>query len=109
MNSGHESSDYYRHRRSERLFVSSITTLRNRHREAFEVTICDLSQCGFMAESAEPMEIGSYVSLDVPGIGPLNAQIRWQIGCRFGGMFLDPIALRRCDWDLEADPKVEVA
>ena len=40
--------------------------------------------------------IGSYVSLDIPGIGPVEAQIRWQIGFKMGGMFLDPISLGRC-------------
>ena len=51
-----------------------------------------------MAECAEPVRIGSYVSLDVPGIGPVHAQVRWQIGARMGGMFLDPISLARCEW-----------
>ena len=51
-----------------------------------------------MAECAEPVRIGSYVSLDVPGIGPVQAQVRWQIGVRMGGMFLDPISLARCEW-----------
>ena len=44
------------------------------------------------------MLIGSYVALDVPGIGPVNAQVRWQIGIRVGGMFLDPISLTECEW-----------
>jgi hypothetical protein len=54
-----------------------------------------------MAECAEPVRIGSYVTLDVPGIGPVQAQIRWQIGIRMGGMFLDPISLARCEWTAE--------
>ena len=45
-----------------------------------EVKVRDVSTCGFMAECAEPVRIGSYVSLDVPGIGPVHAQVRWQIG-----------------------------
>jgi hypothetical protein len=24
--------------------------------------------------------------------------VRWQIGARMGGMFLDPISLARCEW-----------
>lgn len=65
---------------------------------AVEVRIENLSSCGFMAECQTPVLIGSYVSLDVPGIGPAQAQVRWQIGSKMGGMFLDPISLARCEW-----------
>jgi hypothetical protein len=51
-----------------------------------------------MAECAQSVAIGSFVALDVPGIGPVHAQVRWQIGGRMGGMFLDPISLARCEW-----------
>lgn len=63
-----------------------------------EIKVQDLSTGGFMAECAEPVRIGSYVSLDIPGIGPVQAQVRWQIGLKMGGMFLDPISLSRCEW-----------
>ena len=63
-----------------------------------EIKVRDLSSAGFMAECAEPVRIGSYVSLDIPGIGPVQAQVRWQIGVRMGGMFLDPISLAQCEW-----------
>ena len=58
----------------------------------------DLSTRGFMAECDQWVEIGSTVSLAVPGIGAVEAQVRWQIGNRMGGMFLDPISLERCEW-----------
>ena len=63
-----------------------------------EVTVRDVSACGFMAECADPVMIGSHVALDVPGVGPVDAQVRWQIGSRMGGMFLDPISLAQCEW-----------
>jgi hypothetical protein len=63
-----------------------------------------------MAECASPVQIGSYVSLDVPGVGPVRAQVRWQIGGRMGGMFLDPISLNRCEWTaIKAEPPREAA
>lgn len=65
---------------------------------AVEIKVRNVSSAGFMAECAEPVRIGSYVSLDIPGIGPVQAQVRWQIGARMGGMFLDPISLARCEW-----------
>jgi len=54
-----------------------------------------------MAECASPVLIGSYVSLDVPGIGPVQAQVRWQVGTKMGGMFMDPISLAQCEWTAE--------
>ncbi len=68
---------------------------------AVEIMVRNVSSAGFMADCAEPVMIGSYVSLAVPGIGPVQAQVRWQIGARMGGMFLDPISLARCEWTAE--------
>ncbi len=93
---GEPTSDFVQ-RRSERLPVATGTQLRHQW-YSVEVTICDVSQGGFMAECEEAVEIGSTVSLDVPGVGPVHAQVRWQIGGRMGGMFLDPISLTECAW-----------
>ena len=110
MKSDHEKPEHFKQRRSERLPVDSSAQLGRPHRYNIEVTICDVSQCGFMAECDEPLQIGSYVTLDVPGIGPVNAQVRWQIGRRLGGMFLDPISLGRCEWTaVRAEPPLEIA
>ena len=86
----------FHERRTERLPLDESSELR--HRFAVEVKVRDLSTRGFMAECEELVEIGSTVSLDVPGIGPVQAQVRWQIGSRMGGMFLDPISLEQCEW-----------
>lgn len=66
-----------------------------------QIRVRNVSAAGFMAECAEPVRIGSYVALEVPGIGSVEAQVRWQIGPRMGGMFLDPISLDRCEWTAE--------
>jgi hypothetical protein len=68
---------------------------------AVGIRIENLSSAGFMAECPTQVLIGSYVSLAVPGIGPVQAQVRWQIGSKMGGMFLDPISLARCEWTAE--------
>jgi hypothetical protein len=74
------------------------------------VTVGNVSTSGFMAECREPVRIGSYVSLDVPGVGPVNAQVRWQLGARMGGLFIDPISLHRCEWTaVGAEAPLEVA
>jgi hypothetical protein len=92
----------FQRRRTERVALGGAATKLNPDNlYAVEVTVRNLSPAGFMAECAEPVRIGSYVTLDVPGIGPVQAQIRWQIGIRMGGMFLDPISLARCEWTAE--------
>jgi hypothetical protein len=85
-------------RRGARVRLCEVTSLRATERAAQDVTVCDLSTSGFMAECMRPVLIGSYVSLDLPGIGPVHAQVRWQVGGRMGGKFLDPVAIHRCDW-----------
>ena len=95
----------YKSRRAERVPVDQPASLRPHNWYNIEVKVRDVSACGFMVECNEPVRIGSYLSLDLPGIGPVQAQVRWQIGRKMGGMFLDPISLGRCEWTAEkADP-----
>ena len=91
----------YKPRRARRTPVSDTTQMRAQSVYSVEVRVCDVSAGGFMAECPEPVMIGSYVSLDVPGLGQVHAQVRWQLGARMGGMFLDPISLARCTWTAE--------
>jgi hypothetical protein len=100
----------YKPRRSARTPVSASAQMRQQNWYEVEVTVCDVSSTGFMAVCPQPVQIGGYVSLDVPGIGPVNAQVRWQLGTRMGGLFLDPISLHRCEWTaVEAHPPQEAA
>lgn len=85
-------------RRTVRVKVKAGTNLRDAGNEAVEIMVCDLSTAGFMAESLQPILIGSYVSIDLPGIGIVHAQVRWQLGGRMGGKFLEPINLVQCSW-----------
>ena len=93
-----EQSPGFTPRRSPRLSVEGKASLTPDHLYNVEVKVQNVSSAGFMAECAEPVRIGSYVLLDIPGIGPVEAQVRWQIGLKMGGMFLDPISLARCEW-----------
>lgn len=92
-------------RRSERTPISSKSRLTQQNWYSVEVALCDLSSSGFMAECAENVSIGSYVTLDVPGLGPVRAKVRWQVGMRMGGQFLDPIRLSRCEWTASQIPE----
>ena len=93
-----ESGPGFKTRRTKRHDIQGKAELSPQNLYKIEVKVRDLSTSGFMAECAELVQIGSYVTLDVPGIGPVHAQVRWQIGVRMGGMFLDPISLKNCEW-----------
>jgi hypothetical protein len=101
---------HFKVRGSVRNTVSTKTQLRHQNWYNVEVTICDVSTSGFMAECVEPVEIGSYVMLEIPGLGPVRAQVRWQLAGRMGGMFLDPISFSQCEWEaVKADPAEQPA
>ena len=107
---GSEHASGFKPRRTARLDVPDVAAkLTPQDLYHVEVKVRNLSTAGFMAECAAPVRIGSYVSLDIPGIGPVEAQVRWQIGLRMGGMFLDPISLGRCEWTAEKASADEVA
>lgn len=101
MDAARGSSAHYKQRRAPRTRVEGSAQLHHSGWYKVEVTIRDVSTSGFMAECPESVRIGSYVSLEVPGIGPVHAQVRWQLGGKMGGMFLDPISLSRCEWAAE--------
>ena len=91
----------FRARRAGRVPVEGKASLTPQDRYIVEIMVQNVSTAGFMAECVQPVRIGSHVSLEIPGIGPVQAQVRWQIGVRMGGMFLDPISLGRCQWTAE--------
>jgi hypothetical protein len=100
----------FKSRRTARVDVSDAqVSLSPRNLYNIEIRVRNVSAAGFMAECAAPVRIGSYVTLDIPGIGPVEAQIRWQIGMKMGGMFLDPISLGRCEWVAEKAKAEEIA
>ena len=96
-----EQTPGFQPRRAGRVAIEETAKLSPHELYNVEVKVQNVSSAGFMAECAEPIRIGSYVSLDIPGIGPVEAQVRWQIGRKMGGMFLDPISLSRCEWTAE--------
>jgi hypothetical protein len=95
---GEASRPSFKERRTERMPVDEPASLRPGSWYSVEVRVRDVSTRGFMAECSEAVEIGSNVSLEVPGVGEVHAQVRWQIGPCMGGMFRDPISLERCEW-----------
>ena len=89
----------FQRRRSERVDLEGpVTGLSRAEQPPVSARLRNLSSCGFMAECPVPIQIGSYVSLEIPGVGPVEAQVRWQMGARVGAMFSEPISLSGCAW-----------
>jgi hypothetical protein len=85
-------------RRSERLPLDAEARLRPNSWSSLQIRMLDLSESGFRAECEARVRPGGSVSLDVPGIGSVEAQVEWQRGDQFGARFFAPIELRSCQW-----------
>ena len=85
-------------RRAERLALDESTRLRPNSWSSLEVRVLDVSPLGFRADCDAHLRPGSAVTLEIPGIGPVEAQVEWQRGNQFGARFFAPIDLDRCEW-----------
>ena len=85
-------------RRAERLPVNAETRLRPNSWSSLQIRMLDLSASGFRAECEARVKPGGSVSLDIPGIGSVDAQVEWQRGDQFGARFFAPIELKSCQW-----------
>ena len=89
-----------RGRQAERLSVDVAARLRPNDWSHVEVTVLDLSELGFRARCDARLQPGGGVSLDIPGIGAVEAQVEWRKANEFGARFFVPIDLSRCEWTL---------
>ena len=87
-----------RERRAARVPLDEATRLRPNNWSSLEVRMIDLSSLGFQASCEARLQKGGCVSLDVPGIGTVEAQVEWQRGDTLGARFLAPIDLEKCTW-----------
>ena len=85
-------------RKSERLPLDAEARLRPNSWSSLQVRMLDLSADGFRAQCEARVQPGGSVSLDVPGIGAVEAQVEWQRGSQFGARFFAPIELASCQW-----------
>ena len=53
----------------------------------FTVDVVDLSMTGFRCETVSRVTVGQHVSVTIPGLAPLEGQVAWVDGCRFGCKF----------------------
>ena len=89
-----------RAREAERLRVDAEARLRPNDWSSVEVSMLDLSTNGFRASCDARLLPGSAVSIDIPGVGAVDAQVEWQRGRTFGARFFVPIDLAACAWTL---------
>jgi hypothetical protein len=88
-------------RQAERRALDEAARLRPNSWSTVEIRMTDISELGFRAEAEARLQAGGLVTLDVPGIGPVDAQVEWQRQGEFGARFLAPLALHRCAWVVE--------
>ncbi len=85
-------------RAEKRTQVDEAARLHPNDWSSIEVRVLDISPSGFRAESDARILVGAAVTLEVAGVGPLQAHISWRRGERFGGKFDRPADLAGCTW-----------
>jgi hypothetical protein len=91
-------------RRAERLALDESTRLKPNSWSSVEVRVIDLSPLGFRAHCEAKVQPGAPVTLEIPGLGPVEAQVEWQRGSEFGARFFMAIDLDCCAWSLSDKP-----
>ena len=80
-------------RRSARLPLQIGARVRELGDEGCEARLVNISETGFMAESAGQFEVGTRIWLILPGRERANALVRWIAGDKMGAEFAEPISL----------------
>ncbi|MDT9600303.1 PilZ domain-containing protein [Sphingosinicella rhizophila] len=78
--------------------VEQPARLRPHERFVVQVDVVDFSPQGFRARCDAVLLVGSLVSLDVPGVGSVDARIVWRDNGEIGAKFVQPIGLEHCAW-----------
>jgi hypothetical protein len=89
-------------RRAERLAVDANARMKPNDWSSLEIRILDVSALGFRAQCEARLQPGGSVTVEVGGIGSVEAQVEWQRGQQFGARFFQPIDVERCEWRLAA-------
>ena len=87
-------------RRAERLALDEAARMRPNDWSSLEIQMHDLSELGFRGACEARLQRGGSVTLEIPGLGPVLAQVEWQRGEQFGARFFAPIDLAACEWTL---------
>ena len=93
-------------RQAERVPLDASARLAPNDWSSLEVRIVNISRTGFRAQCDARLLTGGCVSIEVPGIGWVTAQVEWQRDGSIGAKFLHPISLAHCPWTLKEDLSV---
>lgn len=88
----------YLERGAERINAEGTFGLRAGDFHMVDAEIHDISTLGLKGSCPKTLSIGSVITVDIPGIGTVDAEVKWQLSGRFGAMFLEPIDLANCEW-----------
>jgi hypothetical protein len=88
----------YLERGAERISAEGTFALRAGDFHMVDAEIVDISTLGLKGSCPRTLSIGSLITVDIPGIGAVEAEVKWQLADRFGAMFLEAIDLARCEW-----------
>lgn len=93
-------------RREKRTQVDETARLHPNSWSSVEVRVLDISPNGFRAQCEARVLVGSAVSLEVDGVGPVRAHITWRCGDRLGAQFDHPADMGSCTWTPVCDQVV---
>ena len=80
-------------RRSSRVPVELDAKMRELGSTGIDARLLNISETGFMAQSAGSFEVGSRVWLILPGRNRANAVVKWTAGDKLGAEFAEAISL----------------
>ena len=84
-------------RKADRIVVDEPARLHPNSWSSLEVRLIDCSETGFRAYCEARVGVADLVTIEIPGIGPVEAHISWRRDREFGARFLDPIDLARAE------------
>jgi|SRR3954470_2816191 len=87
-------------RRAERRPLDESARLRPNSWSSLEIRVLDLSELGFRGACEAKLQRGGGVTIEIPGIGPVDAQVEWQRKDEFGARFILPVDLDAVEWSL---------
>ena len=85
-------------RRQPRYRLEERARLRPNEWSTVQVELLDISSTGFRALCDANLKIGGYVTLEIHGIGSVEAKIVWRNDTMVGAQFDRPIKLDYCAW-----------
>lgn len=99
-----ESYEGYQQRGVRRCHVLIDTHLRVGD-ETYPFEVLNISTAGFMGCSALTLLMGATVEIDLPGMGFVDAHIRWALAGQIGLQFAEQLTLDQCRRAILPDPE----